>query len=679
MRLKVGVETVSASELEEKIRASEELENLPMLASHIKVMLISGASFFTDAYDLFVIGIILIMLKPIFSLSAFQLGMLASSALFGAVIGPLIFGTVGDKIGRKYAYWITMLILIIGALGSATSANFISLFIWRFFLGIGIGGDYPLSSTIVAEYANKNDRGKLISSTFAMQGFGIIAGIGIALLLLSVNIPTSIIWRLLLAFGAIPALLIIYARTRLSETPAYNIAKGKIYSAKSTISNLKYGELHAESSNENAKRQRAISFIDFVRKRWQIVIGTSLSWFLMDISYYGTSIFTPYITTLIGFKGVFGPTVASATLLLFSAVPGYWIAVALIDKEGRKPMQAIGFFVIGIAFVALAIFGQALLSKYLLLFFVVYGITFLFTNYGPNTTTYVYPVELYPTDLRARGHGIAALSGKFGAAISALFFPLIIEQIGKFGLLFMLGLIAFIGFAVTVLFLPETKKRSLLETSKELELFMVGELLYSEFTSLSKHIRKVSELLAQEIEDSTLREENFKKIKEEEHLADYTVRKIMYYLTNVKSNTIAYTDISHLAGRLDDIIDAVEAVSARIQIYKVKPTKLMKDFSLTILSSSEIVSSGIVLLNKILQKSSRPQEVSELYKQVSIQENKGDDILRDSLREIMQFKDAKEIIKYKEIYELLESITDRCVDAVDVISDIALRYYNSVK
>ncbi len=124
-------------------------------------MLISGASFFTDAYDLFVIGIIIIMLKPIFSLSTFQLGMLASSALFGAVIGPLIFGTVGDKIGRKYAYWITMLILIIGALGSATSANFISLFLWRFFLGIGIGGDYPLSSTIVAEYANRNDRGKL--------------------------------------------------------------------------------------------------------------------------------------------------------------------------------------------------------------------------------------------------------------------------------------------------------------------------------------------------------------------------------------------------------------------------------------------------------------------------------------------------------------------------------------
>jgi len=171
---------MSRFNVDKRIEMSEELENMPMNISHIKVMLISGISFFTDAYDLFVIGIILIILRPIFSLSTFQLGMLASAALFGAVIGPLIFGTIGDKIGRKFAYWITMLILIIGALGSATSSGFASLFLWRLLLGIGIGGDYPLSSTIVAEYSNKKDRGKLIASTFAMQGFGIIAGIGLA-------------------------------------------------------------------------------------------------------------------------------------------------------------------------------------------------------------------------------------------------------------------------------------------------------------------------------------------------------------------------------------------------------------------------------------------------------------------------------------------------------------------
>ncbi|MEM3827215.1 MAG: MFS transporter [Candidatus Micrarchaeaceae archaeon] len=671
------MEAANKASTSEMLKASNTLEEMPMTISHIKVMLISGASFFTDAYDLFVIGIILIMLRPIFSLSTFQLGMLASAALFGAVIGPLIFGTIGDKIGRKYAYWITMLILIIGALGSATSSSFAILFIWRFFLGIGIGGDYPLSSTIVAEYANKNDRGKLISSTFAMQGFGIIAGVGLAFVLLFANVPPALIWRLLLAAGAVPALLIIYARTRLSETPFYNISKGRIKSATSTMEGIKSGRLSAVGLHEKEEKHRTLSFASFLRRRWQIVLGTSLAWFLMDVSYYGTSIFTPYMTTLIGFKGIFAPTFASAVLLLFSAVPGYWIAVALIDKEGRKPMQAIGFLVMGIAFVFLALFGKLLLSSSILLFFFVYGLTFLFTNYGPNTTTYVYPAELYPTNLRARGHGIAALSGKFGAAISALLFPLLLQSIGKFGLLFMLGVIAFAGVVVTLLLLPETKRKSLLETSKEMELVMVGEILYNEFRSLASHIVKVSALLKEEIADKSLYTSNFAKIKSEEHLADNAVRQIMYYLTNVKSNMIAYTDISHLAARLDDIIDMIEAVSARISIYSVRSTPSMEKFSVTITKSAEIVSQGVELLNRLLEGRAGVEEVSQLYRRVAAQENMGDELLRSSLKEIMRLSDIKSIIEYKEIYGMLENVTDKCVDAIDVISDIALRYANS--
>ena len=660
--------------IDKRIEMSEQLENIPMNISHIKVMLISGISFFTDAYDLFVIGIILIILKPIFSLSTFQLGMLASAALFGAVIGPLIFGIIGDKIGRKSAYWITMLILIIGAIGSATAFNFTSLFLWRLLLGIGIGGDYPLSSAIVAEYANKKDRGKLIASTFAMQGFGIIAGIGLAFLLLLTNVPVGIMWRVLLAAGAVPSLLIIYARTRLSETPFYNIFKGKMGEASSTITELKYGKLQAKSSAEAAVSRRAISFSEFLKRRWQVVLATSLSWFLMDISYYGTSIFTPYLTTLIGFKGIFAPTLASTLILLFSAVPGYWLAVALIDKEGRKPMQSIGFFVMGLAFIILALFGKSLLNGNQLLFFIIYGITFLFTNYGPNTTTYIYPVELYPTNLRARGHGIAALSGKLGAAISTLFFPLLIDFIGKSGLMLLLGIIAFIGLIVTLLFLPETKQKSLLETSKEMELVIVGEVLYKEFEEMVAHIKRVSKLLDNEMHNPALYKSTFKKIKAEEHSADLVVRRVMYYLTTVKSNTILYTDISHLISRLDDIIDIIEAVAARMSIYNVLPTSNMQKFSLTIKRSTKIVGDGIGFLNLLLQHRAEVAEVTNLYKQVSIQENKGDDILRDSLAEIMKFKGAKKIIKYKEIYDMLEAVTDKCVDVIDVISDIALRY-----
>lgn len=365
-----------------------EIEGARLNRNHIRIMLISGMSFFTDAYDLFVIGVVLLMVKGLFDLSALQLGMLASIALFGAAIGPIIFGYIGDKIGRKYTYWITITILIVGAIGSAFSTGFVILFVWRFILGVGIGGDYPLSATIVAEYANKNDRGKLVASTFAMQGFGIIAGALIAVVLLYAHVPIQLAWRLLLGFGAVPTLTILYARTKLGETPWYNL-----YTA------------NKSSKKEPKYRSYSIKPRELLAKNWKYMVGTSVAWFILDVSYYGTSIFTPYFTTFLGYTGIFGPTLASALLLVIAAVPGYWVAVALIDREGRKPIQAIGFLAMGISFVVLALVGKYLLSLIPIAFFAIYGLTFFFSNYGPNTTTYVYPAELYPTQYRARATG----------------------------------------------------------------------------------------------------------------------------------------------------------------------------------------------------------------------------------------------------------------------------------
>ena len=547
---------------------------------HVRVMLVAGMSFFTDAYDLFIIGIVLIMIKPIFGLSAAQIGLVASAALFGAVIGPVIFGVIGDKFGRKSAYWLTVTILIIGALGSATSLDYIQLVIWRFVLGIGIGGDYPLSATIVAEYSNKKDRGKMIASTFAMQGFGLVAGVGIGFLLLSTGLSVSIIWRLLLAFGAIPTLLILKQRTKILETPWFNLMKGSTSYAKTTDSSAPRKALFHASSIPS-RRPPAISFRRFIKTKWQIVLGTSLTWFLMDISYYGTAIFTPYLAMLFGFSGIFASTQISALILILAAVPGYWVAVALIDKQGRKSMQVIGFLAMGLCFMLLFLSGNALLTGSMVSFFAIYGLSFFFTNYGPNTTTYVYPTELYPTSLRARGHGIAAMSGKLGAALSALFFPVLLIQIGKFNLIGILGALAFTGAVLTMLLLPETKKRSLLETSAEGELSIITADLHNEFDSLLSNIYDTSFMLKNMLNSAGINSDKcFKTAKQNEHAADTNVRNIINYVSETRVNTRIYTDISHLARRLDDIIDGEKTLASRLYVYKInKPDGFMANFS----------------------------------------------------------------------------------------------------
>jgi len=637
----------------------EDVEGAKLNRKHIRIMLISGMSFFTDAYDLFVIGVVLLMVRGLFSLSTLQIGLLASAALFGAVIGPIVFGYIGDKVGRKYTYWITIVILIIGAIGSAFSFGFAMLFVWRFILGVGIGGDYPLSATIVAEYANKNDRGKLVSSTFAMQGFGIIAGAVLAVALLVIHVPISLAWRLLLGFGAIPTLMILYARTKLGETPWYNL-----YTAQSKNLN----KVHKGIMNYSIKPR------DLFKNNWKYMFGTSIAWFMLDVSYYGTSIFTPYLTTFLGFSGIFGPTLASALILVIAAVPGYWVAVALIDREGRKPIQAIGFLAMAICFVILAIFGSEFLIIAPILFFGIYGLTFFFSNYGPNTTTYVYPVELYPTQYRARGHGIASMSGKLGAAISTLLFPVIIVELGKYALLGILGGIAALGFIVTMVFLPETKKRSLLETSKETEILLITHRLGNEFDEMMSHIDNGFAYMKKRLDSRISNRVFFDSVKAEEHEADIKVHNILDYIANYGASSISYRDVAHLAERLDDIMDGLEAIASRFLVYGISNVdKSMNSMIISTVKCFGLVKDSMDMLNDLAD-----YEVPEAIRDNAIRaagyENEVDALFRDSLREIMKGDDVKTIIKYKEIYEQMEAISDRCMDAMDVINDIVIRY-----
>jgi len=626
------------------------IEDAKLSMHHIKIMLISGVSFFTDAYDLFVIGIILILVKGIFTTNAFSLGLLASSALFGAVIGPAVFGYFGDKFGRKRVYWITVFILAIAAIGSSLAMSLAELIIWRLVLGIAIGGDYPLSSTIVAEYSNKSNRGALVASTFAMQGFGIVTGIILALALIYGGVPYALTWRFLLAFGAVPALLAIPLRKKLNETPWYE-----------------------ELVKHNANRKQA-SFASMATKRPRILIGTTLSWFLIDVTYYGTGIFTPYLTTLLGISGTLSSIETTAMLLLIFAVPGYWVAVALIDKQGRKSMQAIGFLAIALCFLAIAMFGKAMLAELPILFFAIYGMSFFFTNYGPNTTTYVYPVELYPTEFRTRGHGFAATMGKLGATISALFFPLLLIWIGKFSLLALLGGVALIGCIATIALLPETKQKSLEATSREFELHLVTDTLSNELTELSEHAEKAAMLTEHAFSSSTIDTERlFEDVKSEEHKADIVVKNIFSSITTMSINPSIYEDISHLAKRIDDIVDIEEAIASRILIYKIrKPDQYMSELSVLISQCIGQISAGLDALSRIESENSI-SSIERAHIAITAFENDADIMLRRALEHASKMG-AKPMVEYKEIYEWLEAATDKAVDVLDIIEDIGLRY-----
>src|ERR1700761_5311974 len=231
----------------------EALDESKISRFQLKIMFVSGMGFFTDAYDLFVIGIVVALLKPEWHLSTNQVSWLNSATLLASAVGALAFGRVADILGRKKIYGYEVLILAFGAIASAFAPNYTFLLVCRVILGIG--GDYPVSATIMSEYSGKNTRGRMVGLVFAMQGAGLIVGPLIASILLGSGVSDSLTWRLLLGLGAIPGLAVFYLRRQIHETPRFALAGGAADEARAAIGAATGAASAPRSAAESKARQ----------------------------------------------------------------------------------------------------------------------------------------------------------------------------------------------------------------------------------------------------------------------------------------------------------------------------------------------------------------------------------------------------------------------------------------
>jgi len=190
------------------------LNEAPSSKFHRRTVVISGVGFFTDAYDLFVIGTAAALVTTQWHLSALQTSWVTGAAVLGAFVGAFTFGRVADLIGRKAVYVAVAVIMVFGAVASALATDFTVLLISRLVLGLGIGGDYPVSAVFMSEYSNRQDRGRLVGLVFSMQALGLVVGPLIALLRLSSGMGNGLTWRILLGLGAVPAAAVVYLRSK---------------------------------------------------------------------------------------------------------------------------------------------------------------------------------------------------------------------------------------------------------------------------------------------------------------------------------------------------------------------------------------------------------------------------------------------------------------------------------
>ncbi|GMI64314.1 phosphate transporter 1;5, PHOSPHATE TRANSPORTER 5 [Hibiscus trionum] len=495
---------------------------------HFTAIVIAGMGFFTDAYDLFCISLITKLLGRIYyhdeklnkpgTLPPNIAAAVNGVAFCGTLAGQLFFGWLGDKLGRKRVYGLTLMLMVICSIASGLSFGgtpdgvMATLCFFRFWLGFGIGGDYPLSATIMSEYANKKTRGAFIAAVFAMQGFGILAGGIVALVVSSAfdhafkvdpynligqksTVPQAdYVWRIILMFGAVPALLTYYWRMKMPETARYTalIARNSKQAA-ADMSKVLNVELKPEEEKvEKILTAPSNSFglfsKEFAKRHGLHLLGTTSTWFLLDIAFYSSNLFQKDIFTAIGWlpkaetmsatHEVYRVARAQTLIALCGTVPGYWFTVALIDHIGRFTIQLMGFFFMTVFMFALAI-PYNHWKSHNAGFLIMYSLTFFFANFGPNSTTFVVPAEIFPARLRSTCHGISAAAGKAGAIVGSFGFlyasqsqkkpdPGYPHGIGVKNALMVLGAVNCLGFIFTFL-VPESKGKSLEELTGENE------------------------------------------------------------------------------------------------------------------------------------------------------------------------------------------------------------------
>ena len=444
----------------------EALDEAPLSRFHLRAVLTAGSGFFTDAYDLFIIGTVLALIKVEYHPSAVMIGLVGSTALLAAFVGSTVFGRIADLVGRKKVYGLEAAIMAVAAVGSALAPNLIWLIAWRFVLGIGIGGDYPVSAVLMSEYSNRKNRGRLVSMVFSMQALGLIAGPLVALVILGLGVNHDIAWRLMLGLGAIPALLVIYLRRTMPESPRYRVqVQGR--AAEAALAMRRYTRGVVDAGTEVAGRQIKLGLRQFLSnpRYLTLLLGTAGCWFMFDYAFYGNTISTPLILkAVVPHASLIADTVIALLIFTVAAAPGYLLAFLTVDRIGHRRLQFIGFTVMGLAFLALGVVPG--LTTLLVPFLLVYGVSYFFTEFGPNTTTFLMASELFPVSARTTGHGISAGLAKMGAFVGTLTFPLVNGSLGLSGVMIIAAVTAGIGLLLTRL-LPEPAGLSLEEASGE--------------------------------------------------------------------------------------------------------------------------------------------------------------------------------------------------------------------
>ncbi|MGD6889947.1 MFS transporter [Bacillus mobilis] len=388
-----------------------------------KLLGIAGLGWLFDAMDVGMLSFVMVALQKDWGLSTQEMGWIGSVNSIGMAVGALVFGILSDKIGRKSVFIITLLLFSIGSGLTALTTTLAMFLVLRFLIGMGLGGELPVASTLVSESVEAHERGKIV---VLLESFW--AGGWLIAALISYFVIPKYGWEVAMVLSAVPALYALYLRWNLPDSPRFQ----KVEKRPSVIENIK--------SVWSGEYRKATIML------W-------ILWFSVVFSYYGMFLWLPSVMVLKGFSLI--KSFQYVLIMTLAQLPGYFTAAWFIERLGRKFVLVT--YLIGTACSAY-LFGVAESLTVL----IVAGMLLSFFNLGAWGALYAYTPEQYPTIIRGTGAGMAAAFGRIGGILGPLLVGYLVASQASLSLIFTIfcGSIL-IGVVAVIVLGQETKQREL--------------------------------------------------------------------------------------------------------------------------------------------------------------------------------------------------------------------------
>ncbi len=431
------------------------MDNMPLKKFHYKLAAYTVGGMLIDGYILGIIEFALVLIVPYMNMNPVWQGLIASSPLMGILVGSLIFGRISDKIGRQLIYTWHFIILIICSFLQFFVNTPESLFALRLILGISIGAEYAIGPSLLAEFLPIKLRGPLLSSLTIAWTLGYLCATFLSYYLKDMGAES---WRWMLSSSGVLGIIIMFFRAGAPESPRWLICHGQIEKAKEIVNKYFGPEVSIENliaESKSTTKELGYKFL-FNKQMWKRTAFTSIFYFCQVMPFFAMVTFMPTVFNTLGVKNAFSGTLVFNGFLLFGAIVG----VIIIDKISRRKLLIGTFILSGIPLLLLGLVANVSSTVVVICF-----CTFVFFGVIGGQLTYVYPPEVFPTELRTSGYGFATAISRVGAASGTFLLPVLMSSFGINKALIMSAAVIAFGALVSFAWAPETLKKSLSATA----------------------------------------------------------------------------------------------------------------------------------------------------------------------------------------------------------------------